>query len=968
MATTRDSIADIWGERTPHGPGAKWPIRVDEQTDEQPERWVQAACVLCSNGYGCDIGVKDGRIVGVRGRADDVVNKGRLGPKGLNGWQANGSPDRLTRPLIRRHGRLEPASWDEAMDLLVTRTKEIRDHYTSGAIGFYTSGQLFLEEYYTLGLIGKAGLGTPHMDGNTRLCTATAAAALKETFGSDGQPGTYEDVDVTDCIFHVGHNIAETDTVLWMRVLDRRVAPNPPKLIVIDPRRTATVEEADLHLAPKVGTNMAVLNGLQHLLIAGGYVDHAFVQEHTLGFAELARIVQGYPPERVEDITGIPAADLRRAAEMIGMSRGLLSTVLQGVYQSNQATASACQVNNINLILGRIGRPGCGILQMNGQPTAQNTRETGADGDLPGFRNWGNKKHVQELADLWNVHVDTIPHWAPPTHALQILHLCETGSIRMLWIQATNPAVSMPDLGRIRRLLAKDDLFVVVQDAFMTETAELADMVLPAAIWGEKTGCSTNVSRVVHLHHKAVDPPGEARSDLDIFLDFSRRMNFRDKDGAPLVKWGDAEGAFNAWRDCTRGRPCDYTGLSYAKLTGGSGIPWPCNEQYPEGSPRIYADLKFATDPDYCESFGQDLDTGAPQGEQRFRALAPNGRALLRSTEYRPQLEQPDEDYPLLLTTGRLVFHFHTRTKTNRSKPLSQASPDDFVQLSEEDAARLGISDGDWLKVTSRRGAAEAPAQVGGIKPGHLFIPFHFGYWDNPGRSRAANEMTLFDWDPISKQPHFKHSAVRVEKVASPTTEQPGHVDLHPEAATAPGTLAVAAAGVAHAAKQAASAVAGLVTSTTKTHLADYIGLLIESEDLLARAFDQTRETHASAPDMPGECTLMAGWSREAAAALRPFVARYGERQEGEPKRLERALMVQRGGSAFDLLRDLQDLFLLANESLVSAAILDQAATALRDEELRAVLAWVRSQNDRQREWLFGRCRQTAPQTLTVPS
>ncbi|MDB5380791.1 MAG: narB 1, partial [Rhodospirillales bacterium] len=240
MSTTRDSIADIWGARTPHGPGDEWPVRVDEQVGEQPERWVQAGCVLCSNGCGCDIGVKDGRIVGIRGRAVDVVNKGRLGPKGLNGWQANGSRDRLTRPLIRRAGKLEPATWDEAMDLLVARTKEIRDRYTTGAIGFYTSGQLFLEEYYTLGLIGKAGLGTPHMDGNTRLCTATAGAALKETFGSDGQPGSYEDIDVTDCILHVGHNIAETDTVLWMRVLDRRAAPNTPTLIVIDPRRTPT--------------------------------------------------------------------------------------------------------------------------------------------------------------------------------------------------------------------------------------------------------------------------------------------------------------------------------------------------------------------------------------------------------------------------------------------------------------------------------------------------------------------------------------------------------------------------------------------------------------------------------------------------------------------------------------------------------------------------------------------------------
>ncbi len=239
MFQSRDSVTDIWGGRTPHGAGEAWPVRVDEQTQTEPDRWVQSACVLCSNGCGCDIGVKDGRIVGVRGRAADVVNHGRMGPKGLNGWEANNSSDRLTTPLIRRHGRLEPASWDEAMDLIVRRSQEIRDRYTASAIGFYTSGQMFLEEYHTLAVIGKGGLGTPHMDGNTRLCTATAAAALKETFGSDGQPGAYEDIDVTDCILHVGHNIAATDTVLWMRVLDRRAGPNPPRLIVVDPRRAA---------------------------------------------------------------------------------------------------------------------------------------------------------------------------------------------------------------------------------------------------------------------------------------------------------------------------------------------------------------------------------------------------------------------------------------------------------------------------------------------------------------------------------------------------------------------------------------------------------------------------------------------------------------------------------------------------------------------------------------------------------
>lgn len=271
MKQTRDSIADIWGDRTPYFD--QWPKRVDEHTQAEPDQWVQSACVLCSNGCGMDIGVKDGQIVGVRGRAVDGVNHGRLGPKGLHGWVANSSSDRLTQPLIRRHGQLEPASWDEAMNLIVQRSQEIREQHTSGAIGFYTTGQLFIEEYYTLGMIGKAGLSTPHMDGNTRLCTATAAAALKQTFGSDGQPGSYIDLDIADAILHFGHNIASQQTVLWMRILDRLAGPNPPKIIVIDPRQTFTAKKADVHLALKVGTNIPVMNGLLNLIIQAGQID-----------------------------------------------------------------------------------------------------------------------------------------------------------------------------------------------------------------------------------------------------------------------------------------------------------------------------------------------------------------------------------------------------------------------------------------------------------------------------------------------------------------------------------------------------------------------------------------------------------------------------------------------------------------------------------------------------------------------
>ncbi|MCW3109945.1 MAG: nitrate reductase [Segetibacter sp.] len=762
MEQSRDSIKDIWGRRTPYI--ETWPVRVDEQTIAKPDYWVQSACVLCSNGCGMDIGVKKGKIVGVRGRSVDIVNHGRLGPKGLNGWVANDSGDRLKTPMIKRNGILREATWDEAMDLMVKKSKEIIEKQTSLGIGFYTSGQLFLEEYYVLAMIGKAGLGTPHMDGNTRLCTATAAAALKVSFGTDGQPGSYSDIDVTDAIFLIGHNVASQQTVLWSRMLDRLAGPNPPKLVVVDPRETDTAQKATVHLAPVVGTNVPVMNGLLNLIIQSGELDQNFIENSTVGFEELKKIVSEWTPEKVERVSKVPAEKLRKAAIILGQSKTLVSTALQGVYQSMQATAAAVQVNNVHLIRGLIGKPGCGIYQMNGQPTAQNNRECGADGDFPGFRNWGNKKHVQELADIWNIEPDTLPHWSPPTHAMQIWRYAEQGTISMLWISGTNPAVSMPDLSRIRKILQKEDLFVVVQDCFMTETAKYADVVLPAAIWGEKTGCFTNVDRTVHISHKAIEPPGEAKSDLEIFMEYSRRMNFRDKDGAPLIKWKTAEEVFEGWKVCSKGRPCDYSGMSYAKLSEGSGIQWPCNEQFPNGMPHLYTEGKFNTDIDYCEAYNYDLDTGAAYDEEKYKSIDPKGKAFLKGVDYEAPHEMPDDEYPLWLTTGRLVYHFHTRTKTGRSKALQDAAPDAYVQLSEEDAAKYGIADGDMMEVESRRGKVTEPARVGGIEPGLVFIPFHYGYWDDDHRKRAANELTLSEWDPVSKQPHFKYAAVRISK------------------------------------------------------------------------------------------------------------------------------------------------------------------------------------------------------------
>ncbi len=968
LKQTHDSIGNIWGERTPYK--GEWPVRKDERILEEPDEWVQSACLLCSNDCGLDIGVKEGKIVGVRGRVEDRVNKGRLGPKGLHGWIANHSPNRLTKPLIRKNGKLEESSWDEAMELIDRRSKEVIDNYTGNAIGFYTTGQLFIEEYYTIGVIGKAGIGTPHMDGNTRLCTATAAQALMETFGSDGQPGSYSDIDFTDTLFLMGHNMASQQTVLWMRILDRLAGEDPPKLIVIDPRLTYSAEKADIHLAPKVGTNVALMNGILNLMIESGNIDQSYIKEHTSGFEGLKEVVSRWTPDKVEEVTGVPAEQLKQSAEIIGTTPTLFSTVLQGVYQSQQATVAACQVNNMHLLRGLIGKPGSGILQMNGQPTAQNTRECGDDGALPGFRNWDNPNHIHELEELWNVEKGTVPGWVPPTHAMQIFRYAEQGSLKMLWIVATNPAVSLPELRRIRRILSKEDLFVVVNDAFLTETAELADVVLPAALWGEKEGTFTNTDRTVHISHKAIDPPGEAKSDLDIFLDYAKRMDFKDKDGNPLVKWHNPESTFDAWKECTKGKLVDYSGITYERLTGSSGIQWPCNEDHPDGTERIYEDSNFRTYPDICENYGHDLVTGAVVSPQEYTAKAYNGKAILKESDYQPPHEQPDDEYPFMLTTGRVVYHFHTRTKTARSQELNEAAPDSFIQISEEDAKNLGINEGDKLEVESRRGKTQGPALIGDIIPGHIFIPFHYGYWDKPGHPRAANELTITEWDPVSKQPYYKYAAVKIRKIDDygwPEESGEEHESLGEkiiDEVKSIGKLGSDERGQIRPVQQEKIA----EEQEERIHVADYIGLVHQSEQRLGEALKDIAEHHKDEPDVYSACNLLASWSKTHVQNIEKFKDRYSEHKESEPEDLRKEIFHGPRSGGIGLVRDLHDLWLLANESHISWIVLLQAAKSLRDKELESVCSECDQQNRRQMAWILTRIKQAAPQALVVPS
>ncbi|GAA6032618.1 hypothetical protein JCM8097_004841 [Rhodosporidiobolus ruineniae] len=962
----------LFGSRQPfHGDEKAWEPRVDYvllEPEEKVEKWVQSACVLCSNGCAIDVGVKDGQVVGIKGRAVDRVNKGRLGPKGMYGWTSMKAKDRLKTPLIRSKetGQLEPATWDEALGLIVKKSKELIEHYTPHSIAFYTSGQLFLEEYHTLALVGKAGLGTLHMDGNTRLCTATAAASMRESFGCDGQPGSYTDFDHCDTLFMVGHNMAATQSVLWQRILDRLAGPNPPFLIAMDPRQTsvghAAVENGGIHLPVRTGTNLCLLNGLLKIVLDNDeYHDKDWIAKHTLGIEELRNTVKDYGIERVSEITGVPVDLIQRAGDAIGRSKRLVSTCLQGVYQSNQATASACAVNNIHLVKGAIGKEGATVMQFNGQPTAQNNRECGCNGEYPGFRNPSNPAHMQDLADRWNVDVKTLPHWGQPTHIMSLLKFIENGSVKMFWISGTNPAVSMPELARIRQNLASKDLFVIAQDIFPTETTALADVVLPAAQWAEKTGCYTNVDRTVHISHKAVEPPGEAWPDIKIFAEYGRRMGFKDKDGEPLIKWSDEpEKAFKHWAASSTGRPVDYSAMTYEKLTGGSGIQWPCNEANPDGTERLYTDGVFPTQNETVESYGHDLFTGTVISPEKYRAMNPNGKALLKACHYQAAEEFTDDDYPLRLSTGRVIHHFHTRTKTGRSKELEEAAPEAFLQISQEDADELGINHGDMVVVESRRGSLEVPAKVGEIAKGNVFVPFHYGAADQDNekgkavRSRAANELTESSWDFVSKQ----GGAVRVRKA------EPG-VEIH------------SVSGQYKAEQDKADAIKNrephdFDKEEHHRHLEDILGEWEVFSRAVLDKMEEVLKKHSDHMEVRLGLKLHHRLCKEQVDKVQPFVDKYGEDEtqaHTDAAALLPALFPERkmGSKTYKRLMDLNGLYTLISCLLGWLTCISPSALAMHDEDFAAACQNATKVFTQAQSWCTDQNKVAAPQTLIVP-
>ena len=737
--------------------------RIDQNVYSQgdPDKWVYSTCNICSVGCGCYIAVKDEQIVGIKGNGDHPTNRGRLGPKGENQWQANQAPDRITSPLIRNaQGLLEKATWNEAFDLIIHKAKETIKELGPNSISIYSTGQGFLEDYYTTAKIGRAGLQTHLLDANTRLCTATTEFCLLQSFGADGTPASYDDIDETETLMLFGHNAAETGTVLFERIMDRKKRTGKPYLIVVDPRETLTAKEADLHIPVKPGANLPLLNGVVREVLQNGKLDQSFIDEHTVGFEDMKDSVQDWTLERTAKVTEVPIEKLQTLANVLGSTPSLVTTTLQGVYQSAEATTSCVAINNLHLIRGLIGKPGCGPLHMAGQPSSSANRTAGGVGTYPAHRNPTNPVHIKEMAELWNVEEKTLP--AGPEKGIEdILSLIEKKQVGLFWNIGTNPMVSLPNRERARKAL--ESTFVIVQDPFMTETSAVADVILPAALWGEKEGTMENADRTINLLRKAVNPPEGIKTDFEILLEFAKRMDFKDKDGQPLVAYNTPEECFEEFKIISKGRPCDMSGITYDRLERENGLRWPVPDAQSKGTPRLYSDFKFHTKPDDAQTFGKDQFTGRALSKEEFEDIGANGRAILRPTRHVPPFEQPNDDYPLWLTTGRLVWHWHTRTKTARSPILHMAAQHGYVEINEQDASALGILEGEVVRITSPRGVIEVPARIGTVvQKGLVFVPFHFGNWD---KKEAANELTIDLVDPLSKQPLFKQAACKVEKL-----------------------------------------------------------------------------------------------------------------------------------------------------------------------------------------------------------
>ncbi|WP_432933054.1 molybdopterin-dependent oxidoreductase [Microbispora sp. CA-135349] len=739
---------------------------------------VKTVCSYCGVGCGIVLDVARGadgrrRVVKVGGDKTHPANAGRLCTKGATSADMLAAPGRLERALTRSGRGAEPqeTSVDRAITATARRLRAILDEHGPDALAFYVSGQMTLEAQYLANKLAKGFVGTNQIESNSRLCMASAGSGYKLSLGSDGPPGSYEDFDRAEVFFVIGANMADCHPILFLRLMDRVKAG--AKLIVVDPRRTATADKADLFLRIRPGTDLALLNGLLHLLVENEHVDEKFIAEHTRGWEAMPDFLRDYPPAVVAEITGIPEADLRQAARWIGEAGEWMSCWTMGLNQSTHGTWNTNALCNLHLATGAICRPGSGPFSLTGQPNAMGGREMGYMGPgLPGQRSVLVEEDRRFVEDLWGLAPGTLRTDAGQGTIEMFSRMAE-GEIKACWIICTNPVASVANRKTVIAGLEAAE-FVVTQDVFAaTETNAYADVVLPAALWAETEGVMINSERNLTLLRQAVDPAGEALPDWRIIARVACEMGFEE-----AFSYDSAEEIFEeikrAWNPATG---YDLRGVTYDRLRR-TPVQWPAAPDSGERNPIRYLDDGRSRTP----------LTGDDDGRPRLAFATPDGRAVFFPRPHLPAAELPDDDFPYVLNTGRLQHQWHTLTKTGKVAKLNKLNPGPFVEISPQDAAEHEIGDGDLVAVSSRRGRAVLPAVVTDrVMPGNCFAPFHWN--DLFGEYLSVNAVTSDAVDPISFQPELKVCAVSLAKVPAETTAtRPAPVLAAHGASQAPGS------------------------------------------------------------------------------------------------------------------------------------------------------------------------------------
>ncbi|MBZ9639775.1 molybdopterin oxidoreductase family protein [Streptomyces sp. PSKA30] len=751
-------------------------------------------CPYCALQCGMNLTPSPDGGVEVLERADFPVNRGALCGKGRTAPAVLSSSVRLTSPLVREGGSLVPATWAQALDRIADGLSSIRSAHGPDALGVFGGGGLTNEKAYTLGKFARIVLGTSQIDYNGRFCMSSAAAAGMKAFGLDrGLPFPLEDIPKTGCVILVGSNPAETMPPALRYFTELK--ENGGTLIVVDPRRTRTAEQADLHLAPRPGTDLALALGLLHLVVAEGRTDEEYIRERTTGWEDARAAAMAHWPEQVERITGVSVPELREAVRLFCTPENAMVLTARGPEQQSKGTDTVGAWINLCLATGRAGRPLSGYGCLTGQGNGQGGREHGQKADqLPGYRKLTDPAARQHVAEVWGVDPDSLP--GPGRSAYELLDALGT-DIRALLLMGSNPVVSAPRAAHVEERIKSLD-FLAVCDVVLSETAALADVVLPVTQWAEETGTTTNLEGRVLLRRRAITPPEGVRSDLEVMHELAARLGVEK--GFPT----DPEEVFEELRRASAGGPADYSGITYRRLAEENGVFWPC-PAVPDGAedragaapasggdgtlavapddgedaalavtPDDGEDAALAVTPDDGEDAALDVlpddpaaqdgtDAEVHPGTPRLfldRFATEDGRARFAPVSHRAVAEEPDAEYPVLLTTGRVVAQYQSGAQTRRVDELNAAAPGPFVELHPRLAERLGAAEGDPVAVVSRRGRAVAPARItASIRPDTVFMPFH---WPGEGR---ANTLTNPALDPTSRMPEFKACAVRVEAV-----------------------------------------------------------------------------------------------------------------------------------------------------------------------------------------------------------